>query len=463
MANNPLLNWLSGNTNINPKQRDGLVKETNPTSGRVTPSFVYSSTNKNEITVEEVLSIPAAEAAIDIISSSIAQLPVELHQPNPDNKNGFIDLSDSDSRVKLINNKINHTMNGTMFKKKVVRDMLLYGASKSYVEYDASQKNVVAIYPFDMKDVNTIVQTDDGFSYYGIDYLNSVAGEKVFYDELLLSVLRDTDDGITGRSIKDGNASVFQTALNQSEYERSLMENGAIPTSALTSDKKISDDQMVKLKNAMSSLYSGSKNAGKTMILENGLKYDRISLDPTTLKYDENKKAILSDIARVFNIPESMINSGANKYNSLEQNNLWFLQFSLMPLIVNFESALNDTLLSQSEKDDGLYFKFNVNKLMQATVKDNNDIAIQKFNAGLISNFEAKKAVGEHIEEDEREYYKVTTGTALYSAENNTITNPNNGVFMDLGDNNGNKPTIYNSEGDNSNDTIGTEGVAPES
>ena len=196
MANNPLLNWLSGNTNINPKQRDGLVKETNPTSGRVTPSFVYSSTNKNEITVEEVLSIPAAEAAIDIISSSTAQLPVELHQPKPDNKNGFIDLSDSDSRVKLINNKINHTMNGTMFKKKVVRDMLLYGASKSYVEYDASQKNVVAIYPFDMKDVNTIVQTDDGFSYYGIDYLNSVAGEKVFYDELLLSVLRDTDDGI---------------------------------------------------------------------------------------------------------------------------------------------------------------------------------------------------------------------------------------------------------------------------
>lgn len=156
-----------------------------------------------------------------------------------------------------------------------------------------------------------------------------------------------------------------------------------------------------------------------------------------------------------------MINSGANKYNSLEQNNLWFLQFSLMPLIINFESALNNTLLSQKEINEGLYFKFNVNKLMQSTVKDNNETVIQKFSAGLISNFEAKKALGEHIEDNENEYFKVTTGTALYDTENNSITNPNNGTYMELGTKNNGKPTIYNSEGDSSNDSIGAKGTAP--
>lgn len=469
MATNPLLNWFNGNTSHHENKRDGLVKETNPISGRTPSSFVYSSANKSEVTVEEVLSIPAAEAAIDIISSSIAQLPVELHKPNPTNKNGFVDLSDTDNRVDLLNNKVNNIMNGTTFKKKVVRDMLLWGASKSYIEYDNSETKVEAIYPLDMEHVNTIVQTDDGYSFYGINYLTSVAGEKVFYDDLLLSVLRDSDDGITGRSVKDGNADVFQTALNQSEYERALMANGAVPTSVLKSDKKISDDQMVRLKNSLAQIYSGTKNAGKTMVLENGLDYQRISLDPTTLKYDENKKAILSDIARVFNIPESMINSGANKYNSLEQNNLWFLQFSLMPLIINFESALNNTLLSKSERKQGLYFKFNVNKLMQATVKDNNDIVIQKFGAGLITNFEAKKALGEHIEDNEEEYFKLTTGTAMFDSENNVVTNPNNGLFMDMNNKSvtgfstqsSDENTISDSEGDGLNEGIGTKGIAP--
>lgn len=458
MATNPLLSFLSGNFNIKRGQRDGMVKETNPVRNNVIPSFVKNGFNGDEVTVEEVMSIPAAQAAIDIISSSIAQLPIELHLDTNDDKNGFTNVEEDD-RLFLVNNEANQALNGFLFKKKVVRDMLLFGSSKSYIKYTPNQKEIQGIYPLDMEKINTQVFTKDGFSFYGVDYLESESGEQVFYDELLLSVLRDSDDGITGKSIKDGNADVFKTALNQNQYERSLMENGAIPTSALETDKKLNDNDLVKLKQAFNTLYSGTKNIGKTMILENGLKYNRISLDPSTLKLSDNKKAVLSDIARVFNIPESMINSTANKYNSLEQNNMWFLQFTLMPLIVNFEQALNKSLLTQQERMKGYNFKFNINELSRPTVKDRNDAVMTKFNNGLISNFEAKKAVGEHIEEDENEYYKMSTGSVMLYPESNTIVNPNSAQFMKFDTQNGFENTILNSEGEHNNGEIGDKSI----
>lgn len=458
MATNPLLSFLSGNFNTKRGQRDGMVKETNPVRNNVIPSFVKNGFNGDEVTVEEVMSIPAAQAAIDIISSSIAQLPIELHLDTNDDKNGFKNIEDDD-RLFLVNNEANQSLNGFLFKKKVVRDMLLFGSSKSYIKYTPNQKEIQGIFPLDMEKINIQVFTKDGFSFYGVDYLESESGEQVFYDELLLSVLRDSDDGITGKSIKDGNADVFKTALNQNQYERSLMENGAIPTSALETDKKLNDNDLVKLKQAFNTLYSGTKNIGKTMILENGLKYNRISLDPSTLKLSDNKKAVLSDIARVFNIPESMINSTANKYNSLEQNNMWFLQFTLMPLIVNFEQALDKSLLSKQERVKGYGFKFNINELSRPTVKDRNEAVMTKFNNGLISNFEAKKAVGEHIEEDENEYYKMSTGSVMLYPDDNIIINPNSAQSMKFDTQNGFKDTILNSEGEHDNGEIGDKSV----
>ena len=57
-----------------------------------------------------------------------------------------------------------------------------------------------------------------------------------------------------------------------------------------------------------------------------------------------------SEIARLFNVPESMINSNLNKYNSNAAENLHFLQYTLSPIISAFESALDKSLLLESEK-----------------------------------------------------------------------------------------------------------------
>lgn len=377
---------------------------------------------------KDVLAIPAFQAALELTTSSVAQLPIKLYKRADQNE--FDEIRD-DYRLKILNKETNSVMNGFNFKKKMARDVLLYGSSKSYLEYESKTSNIIdSIYPLDMKDMRIDVYTTNGFKKYGIDVLANQSGTQTFYDDMLLSVLRDSDDGIIGRGILEENESTLRLAISQNSYESNLMRNGAMPTSVLETESKLNDTQINRMRQSWSSLYEGAKNAGKTVILESGLKYKPASLNPDTLQLTDGKKSIISDIARMFNLPESMINSYANKYDSTEQNNLWFLQYTLSPIIVSIETALNTTLLLEEEKELGYEFRFDPSSLLRITTSEQVETTIKKFNAGIITNYEAKRSLGSTVTNNEEEFYKLTTGVVMYKTSNRTIINPNTGITL---------------------------------
>ena len=51
-----------------------------------------------------------------------------------------------------------------------------------------------------------------------------------------------------------------------------------------------------------------------------------------------------------------MINSDANKYASNEQNNIYFLQHCLAPIITALKASFNKSLLLEDEKRNWLLF-----------------------------------------------------------------------------------------------------------
>lgn len=422
-----LFNWRTAKEPEPKNTKDALVNH----SVTNTAVETYSLSGESNLTERDIVGIPAVSAALDTITGAIAQLPIELYKPSDDGE-GKQKISD-DYRLNLLNNVPNSNLTGYAFKRKVAKDVILYGASKSYIEYESPTSNTVAgIYPLDMSKVNIQVKTANGYSYYGLVILNSNAGQQVFYDDLLLSVIKDTDDGITGKGLISEHFDILQLAKNQSDYENHLLENGATPTSVLETDSKMTDDIVHRVMSTWKSLYSGVKNAGKTAILENGLHYKPISYGPDDLQLTEGKKSVISDIARILNIPESMINSTANKYDSAEQNNLWFLQTTLSPFLVAFENSLNNSLLTEDEKAQGYQFLFDSTGMNKLTTEEQTDVIIKKLNAGIISVPKAAKQLGETVDPNEQEYFRLTTGVAMYDPSTGNIANPNTGVVMNI-------------------------------
>lgn len=384
---------------------------------------------QKNITEEQILEIPAVQSSLELITSSIAQLPIKLYKRN--SVGDYEEIVD-DYRTELLNREANENITGYDFKKKIAKDILLYGTSKTKIEHKTARSNqITGLYPLDTKDLMIEVYLMEGYKRFAKVNLMSKVGTYTFDNDDLLSILKMTDNGITGTGILQQNAKLLALALAQDNYQTQILNNGAMPISVLESDAHLGNDQLTRLAESFKALYSGTVNAGKTILLEAGLKFKQASIDPDKLQITEGKKVVVSDIARIFNLPESMINSSANKYNSNEQNNLYFLQYTLSPIMVAIESSLNKSLLLETEKEGDVEFRFDPSALLKATTKEQTDSVNSRVKSGLLSNVQAMRALGIPVEDGAQEFYQFTTGQVLFDPEKHTILNPNTGMTLD--------------------------------
>lgn len=105
----------------------------------------------------------------------------------------------------------------------------------------------------------------------------------------------------------------------------------------------------------------------------------------------------------MFGVPESLITTAANKYNSIEQNNLHLLKHTLAPIINAFEDGLNLSLLDETEQDE-YFFEFDVEELSRATEKERIESFVTGVNGSILTINEVRQKLG---------YDKVTGGDDL--------------------------------------------------
>ena len=372
---------------------------------------------QKNITEEDAISIPAFAASLDLITSSIARLDFYLVRKNEKSEIERIE----DERLYLLNKEANERMDAFTFKRALVRDYLLYGASSSVIEREGNK--VVSLNLLPTKDTSISVYAD-GYKKYGRLTFQTKSGNYQYEDYELLTVLRNSKDGFTGEGILNAQGKILSKALDESTYASNVLKNGALPIGVLKAEKKLSDAAFANLKKSWSSLYEGSDKAGKTVILEEGLDYKAISLDPNKLELTESKKETISEIARLFNIPETMINSNAGKYGSNEQNSISFLQYCISPIVTAIESSLNKSLLLEKEKEQGLEFRIDSSRLLQMTRKERAEAIGSEYNAGLLSFYEARAEL-DLPEKAKKDYFRLSLGAVLYKYEDDEMVIPN--------------------------------------
>lgn len=404
-------------------------------------SAIFSTFNvSTPVTEDQAMKIPSVVACIELITGSIAQLPIYLYK---ENDKGEVERVVGDRRVFLLNSEPNDLLNGYNFKKRLTKDYLFYGVS--YTKVDTARNTVIQLYPIDMRYVQVTKYLIDGYKYeadivlttYGAD---GVGKKRIFKPHELLMILKDSDDGVSSRGVLEAGSDILTLAMNESEYTSNILKNGALPIGVIQTINRLSENAIKKLRAGWESLYSGSKNSGKTVILEEGLEYKPISLKPNDMQLIDGRKITIAEIARLFNVPESMLNSDANKYASNEQNNLHFLQYTLAPIITAIEVSLDKSLLLESEKAEGYYFRFDTTEILRTTERDRIESAIQGLKGGAFSINETRAKFDKHKLEDD--YFMWSLGNVLFNPETKEMFVPNmqGGGDLDNGPVNMNSP-----------------------
>jgi HK97 family phage portal protein len=143
-------------------------------------------------------------------------------------------------------------------------------------------------------------------------------------------------------------------AIDQSNegmaWLQALLQNSARPSGALTvkDDATLSDDAFQRLKVQIEEQFSGSRNAGRPMLLEGGLDWKQMGLTPTDMGIIEAKASAARDIALGFGVPPMLLGiPGDNTYSNYQEARLAFWEDTVLPLLQLIVSDWNAWLGSR--------------------------------------------------------------------------------------------------------------------
>jgi len=132
-------------------------------------------------------------------------------------------------------------------------------------------------------------------------------------------------------------------------WNQAMLQNGARPSGALMVQASsegggatLSEAQFERLKGQIDELYSGSRNAGRPLLLEGGLTWQEMSLSPKDMDFVNAKHTAARDIALAFGVPPQLLGiPGDNTYANMREARLALWEQTVMPLVDQIAAELS--------------------------------------------------------------------------------------------------------------------------
>ena len=150
-------------------------------------------------------------------------------------------------------------------------------------------------------------------------------------------------------------------AIDTRDYSANWFEESGVPSGVLKSDQVLAPDQATAAKNAWNAT-AGAKNG--VAVLGQGLSYAPIFLSPSDAQFIESQNFNVTQVARLFGVPSSLMLADAGgssmTYQNVEQDWIGYIRFSLMSYLIEIEQGLT-TLLPRGQEAH-----FNIEALLRS-------------------------------------------------------------------------------------------------
>lgn len=293
------------------------------------------------ITREKALTLPAVSGAVDLISNSIASMPVKLYK----RKDGRVEEQDNDTRVKLLNGDTGDTLDAFQLKKAMVVDYLLGKGGYCYIRRNRNE--VTGLFYVEERFITILRAYHPIFK----DYKILVVGEE--YDPWdFVKLLRNTKDGASGIGLTFEVSKALETAYSTLLYQLNLVQTGGNKKGFLKSEGRLTQEAIDTLKAAWKSLYSSSTE--NIVVLNKGLEFQEASNSSVENQINESRKTLMDEIDDLFHISDDFLQT---------------FKLAIYPIMKAFETALNRDLLLEKEKKN-MYFEFDPKEVLRVSIKE---------------------------------------------------------------------------------------------
>ena len=360
-------------------------KPTNATSGSSYRFFLGGSTSGKTVTERSAMQMTAVYSCVRILAEAIAGLPLHLYTYKED---GGKEKAIGHPLYLLLHDEPNPEMSSFVFRETLMTHLLLWG--NAYAQIIRNGKGeVVALYPL-MPNRMTVDRDSSGQLFYSYQMNNSDAptmktGTVILKPSDVLHIPGLGFDGLVGYSPIAMAKNAIGLAIATEEYGAKFFANGATPGGLLEYPGTVKDPDRVR--ESWNKGFSGSQNAGKVAILEEGMKYTPISIAPEQAQFLETRKFQINEIARIFRVPPHMVGDlEKSSFSNIEQQSLEFVKYTLDPWVVRWEQSLSRALFTPEEKKQ-YFFNFNVEGLLRGDYQSRmNGYATARQNGWMSAN-----------------------------------------------------------------------------
>lgn len=315
------------------------------------------------VTEASAMRVAAAWRCVNIIAGSIATLPLDLILRVDENVRRPA-VGHQLRRVLTV--KPNPWQTPSEFRRMMQAHLLLRG--NAYARKVMLGNRIEALIPLHPDRV-TAEQMDTFAMSYKVAGKN---GQAVTLGQKDIMHLRGMSlDGVAGMSVLSNMRESLGLALQTEQAGARLFKNGMLAGGVITHPGKISDAAAKNLRQSLDEKHSGSENAGKWILAEEGMEFKPVSLSAEDAQWLGTRDFQRYDIAMFFGVPPHMI--GATEKTTswgsgIEAQGTGFVVYTLNDWIKTWEESIKRDLMQESEWET-LDARFNVNGLLRGDVK----------------------------------------------------------------------------------------------
>lgn len=358
-------------------------KAWNPSLWRFFGSESLSGEQVNEYTA---LNYSAVYNAISLISGTIGALPLHLMQKKGDKKR----IADDRVMYRVMHDEWNPYITAMAGRETLMAHVLSWGngyAEKVFNGYG----ELVQLWPITPDRVTPEMR--EGALVYRIRVDSK---DIIMPREKILHIPGLGFDGLVGYSVIAMARKSIGLSMAMETFGSTYFGNGTHPGMIVEHPGQLSPQAHTNLKNSLTETYSGLGKAHRMMLLEDGMKAQKITIDPEDSQFLESRQFQIPEIARWFNLPPHKLKDlTKSSFSNIESEQISFVTDSILPWLVRLEANYNMQLLNASDKSlsghGRLYFKHIVEGLLRGDAASRSAYYAVMLDKGVMSINEVRE------------------------------------------------------------------------
>lgn len=340
------------------------------------------SLSGENVTEQTALTYSAVFNAVSLISGTIAALPLHLMQREREGKKRF---ADDYKLYNVMHDQWNPLMTAMAGRECLMAHVLTWGngyAEKIFNAYG----DVVQLWPITPHRVTP--RMVEGNLVYRITL---PIGEQITLPrEKVLHIPGLGYDGFMGYSVIAMARKSIGLSMALETFGALFFGNGTNPGMVVSHPGKLSAQAHDNLKDSLTSAQSGLGKSHRLLLLEEGMKVEKYGIPPDDCQFLESRGFQIPEVARWFNLPPHKLKDlSRSSFSNIEQEQISFVQDSILPWLVRLEQNYNMQLLTDGDRQlygrGRLYFKHIVEGLLRGDAASRGAFYSQMFNIGAMS------------------------------------------------------------------------------